>query len=59
MGMLDRDAREVRAEVIPNVKRETLQAEILKQVMGTGKVSGRISVLYPGFSRAGSEEQGA
>jgi transposase-like protein len=38
MGMLDRDAREVRAKVIPNVKRETLQTEILKQVMGTGKV---------------------
>jgi transposase-like protein len=32
MGMLDRDAREVRAKVIPDVKRETLQAEILKNI---------------------------
>ena len=32
MGMLDRDSREVRAKVIPNVKRETLQAEILNQI---------------------------
>ncbi len=32
VGMLDRDARKVRAEVVPNVKRDTLQAEILKQV---------------------------
>ena len=30
MGMLDRDAREIRAKVIPNVKRETLQNEILE-----------------------------
>ena len=26
MGMLDRELRQVRAKVIPNVKRETLQA---------------------------------
>jgi transposase-like protein len=32
MGMLDRDARKVRAKVVPNVKRETLQAEILNQI---------------------------
>jgi len=32
MGMLDREARQVRAYVIPNVKRETLQAEILSNV---------------------------
>jgi transposase-like protein len=31
-GMLDRNAREVRAKVVPNVKRETLQTEILNQV---------------------------
>ena len=30
MGMLDRDSRQVRAKVIPNVKKETLQGEILK-----------------------------
>ena len=32
MGMLDRDERKVRALVVPNVKRETLQAEILNNV---------------------------
>ncbi len=32
MGMLNRETRQVRAKVIPNVKRETLQAEILKNV---------------------------
>jgi transposase-like protein len=32
MGMLTRNTREVRAKVIPNVKRDTLQAEILKNV---------------------------
>jgi transposase-like protein len=32
MGFLDRNAREVRAKVIPNVKRETLQAEVLAHV---------------------------
>jgi transposase-like protein len=37
MGMLTRNTREVRAKVIPNVKRETLQAEILKHV-GWGSV---------------------
>lgn len=37
MGMLTRTTREVRAQVIPNVKRETLQAEILKNV-GWGSV---------------------
>lgn len=31
-GILDRDLREVRAKVIPNVKRETLQNEILNNV---------------------------
>jgi transposase-like protein len=32
MGMLDRDTRQVRAQVIPNVKRETLQNAILDGV---------------------------
>jgi transposase-like protein len=39
MGMLTRGTREVRAKVIPNVKRETLQTQILKNV-------GRSSVIY-------------
>ena len=32
MGILDRDARQVRAQVIPNVRREVLQEAILKNV---------------------------
>jgi transposase-like protein len=32
MGMLDRESRQVRAKVVPNVKRETLQNEILNHV---------------------------
>ncbi len=31
-GMLDRNTRQVRAKVVPNVKRETLQKEILDQI---------------------------
>ena len=38
MGMLDRDARKVRAAVVPNVKRETLQNEILNNIAGGSKV---------------------
>jgi transposase-like protein len=38
MGMLDRDVRKVRAKVIPNVKRETLQKEILDAVKYRTKV---------------------
>jgi transposase-like protein len=32
MGLLDRDLRQVRAKVVPNAKRETLQNEILSEV---------------------------
>jgi len=32
MGMLDRNSRQVRAQVVPNVKRETLQNAILSQI---------------------------
>jgi transposase-like protein len=32
MGMLDRELRQVRAKVVPNVKRETLQREVLNNV---------------------------
>lgn len=34
MGMLDRNARQVRAMVIPNVKRSTLQEQILNHIRG-------------------------
>ena len=32
MGMLDRESRQIRARVVPNVKRETLQNAILEQI---------------------------
>src|SRR5271157_6168155 len=32
IGMLDRDLREVRAKVVPNVKRDTLQGEVMNNV---------------------------
>jgi transposase-like protein len=32
MGILDREMRQVRAKVVPNVRRETLQNEILNQI---------------------------
>jgi len=38
MGMLDRELRQVRAKVVPNVRRETLQTEILNQIGGGSTV---------------------
>lgn len=38
MGILDRGTREIRTKVIPNIKRETLQNEIFKQVRYGSKV---------------------
>jgi transposase-like protein len=38
MGMLDREARQVRAKLVPNVKRETLQGEILNAIEGGSTV---------------------
>ncbi len=38
MGMVDRDLRQVRAKVVPNVKRDTLQSEILREVSPNSKV---------------------
>ena len=38
MGMLDRELRQVRAKVIPDVKRETLQNEILANVDRKSKI---------------------
>ena len=32
MGFLDRELRQVRTKVVPNVKRETLQNEVLNEV---------------------------
>ena len=38
MGLLDRDLRQVRAKVVPNVRRETLQREVLKEVKHGSRV---------------------
>jgi transposase-like protein len=46
MGMYDRESREVRAKVVPNVKRETLQNEILKNVKYGSKVFTDSAVAY-------------
>jgi transposase-like protein len=53
MGMLDRDTREVRTKVIPNVKRETLQSEILRQVQGAGTVYTDRHVGYDDYEDSG------
>jgi transposase-like protein len=46
IGMLDRDSRQVRAKVVPNVKRETLQKEILKNVKFGSRVYTDQAVAY-------------
>jgi transposase-like protein len=45
-GILDRNLRQVRAQVVPNVKRETLQNEILKNVKYGSKVYTDTAVGY-------------
>ena len=45
-GMLDRELRQVRAAVVPNVKRETLQAEVLKNVRYGSRVYTDDAVTY-------------
>jgi transposase-like protein len=46
MGMLDRDTRQIRCKVIPNVRRETLQNLILKNVKHGSKVYTDSAVGY-------------
>ena len=51
MGMLDRDLRQVRTKIIPNVTRETLQAQVLKHVkhgsrVFTDEATGYIGLNY-------------
>jgi transposase-like protein len=48
MGMLNRETRQIRAKVIPNAKRETLQAEILSHV---GFQCSRLHRWVDGLSR--------
>ncbi len=46
IGMLDRNTREIRARVIDDVKRETLQAQILKHVTRGSKLYTDDAVVY-------------
>jgi ssDNA-binding Zn-finger/Zn-ribbon topoisomerase 1 len=46
MGMLDRDARQARAQIVPNVQRDTLQAEVLANVKYGTKVYTDDAVSY-------------
>lgn len=45
-GLLDRDLRQVRASVVPNVKRETLQNAVLKNVKYGSKVFSDEAIGY-------------
>jgi transposase-like protein len=46
IGMLDRESRQVRAKVVPNVKRETLQNEILNTIKPGSRVYTDQAVAY-------------
>ena len=48
-GILDRDERKIRAKVVPNVKRETLQTEVLNNVKYGSKVYSDDAVPYDGL----------
>ncbi len=50
-GMLDRDMRQVRAKVVPNVKRETLQNEIINMVKPGATIFTDDSQVYNGAHR--------
>ena len=46
VGMLDRESRQIRAKVVPNVKRDTLQKEILDNIEFGSKVYTDQAVAY-------------
>jgi transposase-like protein len=46
MGMFDRTSREVRAKVVPNTKRETLQTEILNGIQHGSRIYTDRAVAY-------------
>jgi hypothetical protein len=50
-GMFDRDLRQVRASVVPNTKRETLQSEVLNNVKYGTKVYTDDAVPYDGLKQ--------
>jgi transposase-like protein len=46
MGMFDRNSREVRAKVVPNTRRETLQTEILNSIHFGSRIYSDQAVAY-------------
>jgi hypothetical protein len=50
MGMRDRETRQIRAHVIPNVRRATLQGEILKHVEKKSKIFTDAAIGYYNLS---------
>ena len=46
MGMFDRESRQIRAKVVPNVRRETLQNEILNNIEHGSKLYTDQAVAY-------------
>jgi transposase-like protein len=50
MGILDRDARQIRAKIMPNTKRDTLQNEILNNVSKGSSVFTDSAVAYDKLS---------
>src|ERR1035438_6658368 len=56
MGLLDRDLRQVRAKVVPNVHRDTLQTEVLKQVHRGSKLYTDQAAGYDGLAKEFARE---
>jgi hypothetical protein len=56
MGMLDRQSRKVRASVIPNVKRDTLQAKILNGIEHGSKLYTDTAVAYDKLAQTYAHE---
>jgi transposase-like protein len=51
MGILDRDSRQIRAKVIPNLKRNTLQGMVLSEVSKGAKLYTDTQASYDGLSK--------
>jgi transposase-like protein len=52
VGMLDRESRQIRAKVVPNVKRDTLQKEILSTIKPGSKVYTDQAVAYTSLQKS-------
>jgi hypothetical protein len=51
MGLLDRNARQIRTEIVPNIDRDTLQAQVLRNVKYGSNVYSDASTSYSHLSR--------